>query len=350
MKQRIVYLDLIKIISAYLVIFTHTGNMGSKLYAYGNYDLWQDTFYMMADVFRTINVPLFFMVSGALLLGKDENYTQLFKKHIAKYMIITVVFSYFYYVVYGKNNWIDVEGFMKGIWNGSIIGLFWFFYAYLGYLIILPFMRKMIRNMTGADYIYLLVLGILFKGPLDAAGAILFEGTLGIPCYLVTDSIFYPIMGYYMANVVVEKNKRRYLAGGAILTLINVSCAVAMTYWEMNKEGIVNGSGQYTEKYLFAFTVIPTIYVFYLLKVLGTKLGKYASIGKIINCLGDCSLGVYVFGLFLQVKLDKIYWNTVSRFSEYPLMVCLFYVGVVVLTAVIVTYVLKKIPIVKRLL
>lgn len=63
-SSRKIYLDVIRVAAAFLVIFTHTGNLGSKLYAFGDYGLIRNGIYIMADTIRCINVPLFFMVSG----------------------------------------------------------------------------------------------------------------------------------------------------------------------------------------------------------------------------------------------------------------------------------------------
>ena len=73
-KRRVVYLDLIRIVAVYLVIFTHTGDLGSKLYEFGDYDFTRNIIYIMTDVIRRINVPLFLMVSGAVLLGREGEY------------------------------------------------------------------------------------------------------------------------------------------------------------------------------------------------------------------------------------------------------------------------------------
>lgn len=345
MKQRIVYIDLIKIIAAYLVIFTHTGDIGSKLYVYGDYKLCQDIIYVALDAFRTINVPLFFMVSGALLLSKEESYSQLFKKHIWKYSLVLAFISYFYFVVYCGNNWSDFGGFIKKVYKGPIVGLLWFLYAYLGYLLILPLIRKMVHNMTNEDYRYLLIIGILFKGVIEVVGRLVLDSSFGVSCTLITDAIFYPIMGYYFANVIEANwNRRKIVCAGTLGTIICIAGTVGMTYWDRNN------TGEFTENYLFSFTVIPTLYTFLLLKYLGTKLLKYRMLGRIINVLGDCSFGVYLFGLYLQVELIDMYGKIYDCLPVFPLLSCLLYVGYVVLCAVFITFVLKRIPIVKKLL
>ena len=88
---REVYLDMIRIVAVFLVIFTHTGDIGSKLYVFGDYGTLRNAIYIMADIIRCINVPLFFMVSGALLLGKKEAYKTLLKKRVLRYAIVFIL-------------------------------------------------------------------------------------------------------------------------------------------------------------------------------------------------------------------------------------------------------------------
>lgn len=73
------YIDLLKIMAIYMVLFNHTKDkgfilftiaQGSKLYP----------FYLFNAIWIKIAVPLFFMTSGALLLGKEESIGQILKK------------------------------------------------------------------------------------------------------------------------------------------------------------------------------------------------------------------------------------------------------------------------------
>lgn len=342
-KKRIVYIDLIKIIAAFLVIYTHTSKLGAKLYIYGDYGFVKNTIYIAMDIFRTMNVPLFFMVSGALLLGKEESYLQIFKKYIVKYVLIIVAISYFYYTVYLENAWYDFGDFFKEVYSCSVVGMFWFFYTYIGFLLILPFLRKMVRNMEPKDYVYLMVLGVIFKGIMEAAGQFFLGANFGIPCYLVVDSIFYPIMGYYFANVRKDVWKTSYTIGGALLSIAGIACAVALTYWSKEKYG------EFGELYHFSFTIIWTLYSFCMLKRIGNKIARFNILSKILNCLGSCSMGVYMFGLFIQVRIRQLYWEIYGDLSNSPLLSCFIYVGIVVLIAVGITYILKKVPGVRKL-
>lgn len=63
------YLDVLRILASFLVCYNHS--FGFELFV-GDWDtynlvFWGDT---LLSAFATVNIPLFFMISGALLLGK----------------------------------------------------------------------------------------------------------------------------------------------------------------------------------------------------------------------------------------------------------------------------------------
>lgn len=79
-STRIVYLEYMRIVACALVIFNHSP--GYTLYSVSSGI--RQVFYMTLTMITRINVPLFFMVSGVLLLGKKESWRQLFKKRIIR--------------------------------------------------------------------------------------------------------------------------------------------------------------------------------------------------------------------------------------------------------------------------
>lgn len=68
---RKVYLDAIRIIAIYMVLFTHTNTAGNMLFTVSR-DSPFYFFYLMNSVFIKMSVTLFFMISGALLLHKKD--------------------------------------------------------------------------------------------------------------------------------------------------------------------------------------------------------------------------------------------------------------------------------------
>lgn len=343
------YMDIIRILATYLVIFTHTGDIGSKLYIYGNYDGIRKLIYIVADVVRCINVPLFFMISGALLLPKEESYKRLFSKRVVKYVVVLISMSYFYFVVYYKNSWYDLGLFFKQLCTEYVTGLYWFLYAYLGYLLILPFLRKLVKVMEKKDFRYFMILGILFKGILNVGiGLCGWSGRFLVPFYLGEDAVFYPVMGFYFANLIstpeeIDRKVKRELGIGGVLSLICILGTVYMMHWEACR------TGEYSETYLMNFTVIPTLFAFGVIKSGCLKFNISEKGKKLIRFIADNSFGVYLFSVFAQINLVEIYFFINDKTGgEIPLISSYLYVLAVMMIEVVVIALLRKIPLIRR--
>ena len=74
--KRTVYLDFIRILAIYMVLFNHTRTSGFVLFTVRRGSFFYP-FYLFNAILIKSAVPLFFMVSGALLLGKEESYSQI---------------------------------------------------------------------------------------------------------------------------------------------------------------------------------------------------------------------------------------------------------------------------------
>lgn len=345
MKQRKLSYDLIRIIAVYLVIFTHTGAMGSKLYTVSHHAV-ANVIYLALDVFRCVNVPLFFMISGALLLGREESFKTIFLKRIGKYIFVTILISFFYTIFYLKPIALDFLGVLNKVYNGDVTGMghLWFLYAYMGYLLVLPFLRKLVNGMTEKEFWYWLALGVMFKGVLPIVGALTTWGEFGIVFQFSSDAIFFPVLGYYF-GVLQSKEKGTFkscliLNGVAIICIVG---SVLMTMWDMK-----NNQGVYSEKYLASLITIPTVAVFCSVKMFAEHVELPMIVQRVVHWLGKMSFGVYLFDVYLQIKLQFIF-KWLLQFMP-SIVACLIYVGAVVVIGACIVSLLKCIPILKKVL
>lgn len=106
-KRNLIYLDVLRIIAIYCVLFNHTN--GFLLYA-THYPLPSSYLYLIISILSKVAVPIFFMISGALLLGKDESYQELLRKRILKYTIVLIIISFFYYFCLNYFKGLPIDG------------------------------------------------------------------------------------------------------------------------------------------------------------------------------------------------------------------------------------------------
>ena len=119
------YIELLRIIAIFLVMFNHTWVYGFSYFnqCVGTPWYW---FYLFWSILVKIDVPLFFMISGALLLKKEEeSVTVLYKKRVSKIIIALSLFSfisYLFLIYKGQVDNFSIIGFLKGLWEGNISG------------------------------------------------------------------------------------------------------------------------------------------------------------------------------------------------------------------------------------
>lgn len=132
-KQRNIGLDVVKSLAILLVVSIHVSAQGIEYFGPG----WTaSTFY---DSGSRVAVPLFFMASGALLLGKQESTLELFRR-IARLLLPLVAWS-MVYVALNSFYGIETEGGYLAWIQGPVIYHFWFFYTIIAAYLFLPIMR-----------------------------------------------------------------------------------------------------------------------------------------------------------------------------------------------------------------
>ena len=108
MKERILWIDIVKIFAIFSVLILHSSS--PILYMIGKIelDIWQIG--NIYDSLVRMAVPLFFMVSGALLLNqKEEALSRFFSKRFVKVIIPLIAWSIVYILFrkYALNQNID---------------------------------------------------------------------------------------------------------------------------------------------------------------------------------------------------------------------------------------------------
>ena len=163
-QNRVVYLDAMRIMAIFLVIFNHL--KGYTLYQIS--DGPKQWIYMFITMVTRFNVPLFLMISGTLLLDKEESYGILLGKRIKRFASVIVLFEFGLYIEFylaalikgDKNANFSLFKFIQGVLAGSLegTGSYWYLYAYMGMLLNLPFLRKIAKQMDKKDFILLIAI------------------------------------------------------------------------------------------------------------------------------------------------------------------------------------------------
>lgn len=330
-SQRKVYLDVIKVLAMFFVIYSH-----SQIYTlyYTSSKILETWIYMMLAMISKTGVPLFFMVSGVLLLGKNEAYSKIMKRVIRFVFIIVIFESISWYVTQRS---FSLSSVVFNILADSVDWNSWYLWAYLGFLVCLPLLRKMMRCFDKHDFIYIIILHFVFASLLpivnfiiknhgggvyllcreEYTNEILLSNSFQIPLMTVK-AIFYPIVGFYLdrsLNVDHVKCKKILIIMSFVL-IINGGC----TYYEgVNLE--------FSQNYIEMFDYVSAIGIFLLMKKLygGEKYKKYKRFSYVISQLGSLTLGMYFFDIILRPLL----YSSLQDFTgilepKFSLIWCIF--------------------------
>ena len=126
--KRLLHLDLLRLMAILFVIFNHTSDRGYFLFAdsigTGLYFP-----YMAASVLCKVAVPTFFMISGALLLPKQESLGKLFYKRILRMVVVLVLISVPYYLWLHRAEGLSLSSFLTYIYGNSASTSLWYRYC-----------------------------------------------------------------------------------------------------------------------------------------------------------------------------------------------------------------------------
>lgn len=350
MKEKKIHLEVVRIIAIYLVVLTHTGTRGFTWFT----QLEPSVGYFLAmcvPVACNVCVPLFYMVSGATLIGKDESPGTVWRHRIVRYLMVLVLACLMMYGYYSlrRDEPMSIAGFLTAVYSRNIIPPYWYLYSYLGFLIMLPFLRKLIRGLSDREFLYLMAMHLVFRGAIPmlqyrlSGGSLLLNKSLDL--FLVTsDLVVFPAAGYYLEQHRLLRWKEICLLW--LATAVAVAATLYMTHYKIQL------TGQLREDQVGTFykclCLIPTVTVYATVKkgLSAVRLPQWGQ--KVIVTLGSCTFGVYLIEQILRERGYKV-WQVMAQWLP-RLPATFIYVGLVVATATCVTLVAKRIPGLKKLI
>lgn len=357
MKKRKIHIEIIRIIACFCVIFTHTMERGYFLFSMFPQNSLHYWAYMMLSVFVKAAVPVFFAISGALLIGKEETIGQLYKKRIFKIFIVLVTFSFLYYFRYIVH---DISNFsLKIFFNDLAISnwnfTYWYLYAFLSFLIGLPFLRILAKNMKEKEFQYLFLLILVYKALVPIMEYVLWKGNETFnssirTIWLNADIFTYPVLGYYLENRVDMKGVKKWILPLWIVNVITIGITCLMTYYKIKVTGECSESKSQT--FFGCFSLINVVSIYITIKYLIEKIRIPQLVEKVICSVGESTFGIYLLHLLFLKQLPIIpkVWNILERILGPNSLLSAFIVCVIVMgLSYIGTLIMKKTPILKRL-
>ena len=363
--ERIAYYDFLRIISILFVIFNHTDGFHCYLKEGLDQGLIQ-YFHIILSVITKFAVPMFFVITGALLLEKHETVGTILKKRLYRIFIVIITFTTVsYYIKYlSVGNVYSLSNFLRGLLNGrlSAPGIFsyWFLYAYMGILVVLPFLRVVAKSLNKETFSLLFTLVVIFSVILPILNLlltfynikpILFQNTfMQNITYFTSTSIFYVLLGYYLDKKInILKLNRTHL----ILLIAMFTLAVAIALFATFLDSKIH-NGKFSQKYLSCTMPFIIVSLFLFVKKISYVLPHNKFFVKTILTMGPLVFFVYLFDGPLKFCIYKSLYNTLEKIapniSNYTVIYSLFWVITSLSVSSVICFYLRKSPRIRKYL
>lgn len=305
-------IELIRMISFILVIIIHVANYYCR--AYGSIRGDEYIFALVLDTFARVSVPCFFMISGALLLGKTDTVHKCVDR-IMRFMIVLIFWSLVYYAhnTFYMGTGVDLAEVIYKPMEPHL----WYLYATIPIYLVIPFFQVMCKGVNRALVRWFVVLGsavMVIMYMLSFFGAEFFYDLpiLGDRVYT-----YYFVFGYllfeYKDNF--HMSNRRLLAifvGSNVANVIATAIATYMTEAHMDR----------FLEYESPFIIVSSFSFFLLMLRVGNgELELKEKSRHLVDSVCTCSFGIYLIHiLFLDNYKKYVEPEAVSAWIAIPVL------------------------------
>lgn len=340
--------DLIRAIAIVAVIVLHAARDATFFQPEAPFEVWRWWFVNVYQSVSRVGVPLFVMLSGALLLqpSKIESVKVFFKKRWAR---IGLPFLFWGAIYFAWNFFSNQEPFtsnsiIQGVLSGPYFH-FWYLYMLIGLYIFTPVLRIVVAHVDRKTFKYFLIAWVL--GPLLVPLLDLFGYSIDGNLLIVPWWIGYYLLGVYLLNVRV---RRRVLVS---LLILGLALTVIGTYFM----AVTFGGEQlyFFHDYFSPTMLLASVSLFLLLNTFkapaNQTVAKHPKISWLLRKTSENTLPMFLMHMIIIESLQLGYFGfklnsfTMNSIIEVPLIsvVTLF-----ICLAVIIP--LKKIPGLKKLI
>jgi surface polysaccharide O-acyltransferase-like enzyme len=330
------WVDFLRVTGTFLVVLAHVG-------VWGGGPKWAESLYY--TISRT-GVPLFFMISGYLLLPKEEDTLTFLKKRAWKILIPFFAWSIIYDVYVNQamaQTGLTLEAVFRmfiRILRGPRAPHLWYLYALIGLYLFTPILRLFVAKARNSDVLYYILLWFLTMPIL-----LIIQGLTpihsGFELYYFSGYVGYFLLGLYIGRL--ETNRRTI---SMALTLF--ALGLITTFMVIHFDLLPKLNEAVFRTYLSLNVIVMATSAFYLLKSAGEKIPP-RSYGM-IDVVSQSSFGIYLMH-WLIVGWMVLGWQAVGFDATTGSSIVLIPVAAVIafLISLIITHFLRRIPILKTI-
>ena len=337
--KRVLYFDILNIIAIIAVVALH---MNGIVHKNPGIRAWNTS--LIVECLFYFAVPIFIMLSGANLLNYRDRYDTktFFKKRFLKVLIPYLFWAIFMFIWKTKTNQLTLDWNFKNVlnafFNNKEESTYYFMQIILGLYLTIPFLSLTAKKENSKTLLLTIILYFIFNaifvGVLPLIG-INYNSRISIQ---LSGYIIYLFLGYLLANFEVPKKYRIMIYISALLGLIY---RYSTTFYFSKQLGkVYKDNWGYGSWHCF----LLAISVFLIIKNINfIKLEQNKTAVKIIKEVSGCSFGIYLIHFIVRYYLLDL-----LNLSEYAWQARTLGIVLVYLISLIIVFVIKRIPILKK--
>jgi surface polysaccharide O-acyltransferase-like enzyme len=288
--RRVIWVDFAKVLAAFCVVLIHVAAPEILKQDFDSFG-WQTA--NLLDSLSRFAPPLFFMISGTMLLGKSERASIFYSKRVSKIVFPFLFWSIFFLVLRKFFSPLapTTEQLFFDLLRGDAYFHLWFVNAILFLYLLTPLVRTIIERLDTKPVVIAVVALFMISA----------YGVLEIKQYLflfkACGHLAYFITGYLLAKVDIRKS--------VSIAMIAVSVAITAYLTYRLSEGSGNLDLSFYE-YTSPNVIVFSIFVYLLVKKF--DISALTSQAAIVS-LSSLTLGIYlIHPIFLNlIKLPWLY-------------------------------------------
>lgn len=342
---RIVYLDLLRVISTLAVIVIHI--IGKS---FSNIPVTSISWQILNvyDSFVRFSVPVFVMISGVFFLDNKRplSLKKLYSCNIVRLITAFIFWSAAYAgVSFLRNNGNSLGVQVKDFIIECIKGHYhmWFIFMIVGLYMVTPLLRAISKDKKLTEYFLLLSFGFCFLA--NAIGLIPKIGSMTKDIFdtmnvgLVSGYTGYYFLGYYIHNYTIKEKHKKTIYFVGILSLLATIIGTSLISVYTDEASVALYYN------LLPNTLFVSMAIFICCKEGYSKIKLNEKQEKIISVLSNYSFGIYLVHDFFIIVLKNIHYadNAIKTLIAIPALSVVVFIG-----SLFVSFILHKIPMIKK--
>ncbi len=302
--------------------------------------------WLAADFYNALTrfaVPVFVMITGALLLGREEDIYNFLKKRLSRVVLpflfwSLVYIAYAYYnedITYTGNALTTVIQILHQLKYGSSYHL-WYIYMLIGLYLFIPILGKFVRNVGQEEMLYFLLvwlLVMLFNQPY------LLRYNPQFDTRYFAGYIGYLVSGYYLVNI---KLTYKYIA--PVMAVLFLSGVIVIAWGTLLLYDHYNGISTLMYEPLSWPVVILSSAIFILMRFVKIKAASIFI--SLRDFTGKYNYGIYLAHALILTLLDdpdltgfSLSYKSFNPYFSIPLtaLVCF-------MLSLLLVYLVNKLP------